>query len=105
LLRLSTRQVRRLQRRLRKQGDAAVVHGLRGKPSNRRLDPKAKHKILRAYRKDSAAGGGGRGPGARPAPPATRTAAAGRGGPASASWCRWTPRCMTGWRAAARSWC
>jgi transposase len=54
LLRLSIRQVRRLQRRLRKQGDAALVHGLRGKPSNRRLDPKAKHQILRAYRKDFA---------------------------------------------------
>jgi transposase len=54
LLRLSSRQVRRLQRRLRQQGDAALVHGLRGQPSNRRLDPKAKQKILRAYRKDFA---------------------------------------------------
>ncbi len=35
---------------------------------------------------------------------ATRTAAAGRGAPASASWCRWTPRSTTGWRAAARRW-
>lgn len=51
LLRLSTRQVRRLQRRLRQDGDAALVHGLRGKPSNRRLDPKAKQQVLRAYRK------------------------------------------------------
>jgi transposase len=54
LLRLSTRQVRRLQRRLQKQGDAALVHGLRGRPSNRRLDPKAKQRVLRAYRKDFA---------------------------------------------------
>src|SRR5712691_9964280 len=54
LLRLSTRQVRRLQRRLQKKGDAALVHGLRGRPSNRRRDPKDKQKILRAYRKDFA---------------------------------------------------
>jgi len=54
LLRLSTRQVRRLQRRLQKQGDTALVHGLRGRPSNRRLDPKAKQRVLRAYRKDFA---------------------------------------------------
>jgi hypothetical protein len=54
LLRLSTRQVRRLQRRRRKRGDAGLVHGLRGRPSNRRLDPKVKQKILRAYRKDFA---------------------------------------------------
>jgi transposase len=51
LLRLSTRQLRRLQRRLHQDGDQALVHGLRGKPSNRRLDPKTKQQILRAYRK------------------------------------------------------
>jgi transposase len=51
LLRLSVRQVRRLLRRLEDQGDAALVHGLRGRPSNRRLDPKLRHKVLRAYRK------------------------------------------------------
>ena len=38
MLKLSGRQVRRLQRKLEKQGDAALVHGLRGKPSNRRCD-------------------------------------------------------------------
>jgi transposase len=54
LLRLSTRQVRRLQRRLQKRGDASLVHGLRGRPSNRRLDPKTKQQILRAYRKEFA---------------------------------------------------
>ena len=32
---VSPRQVRRLLRRLREQGDAAVVHALRGRPSNR----------------------------------------------------------------------
>ena len=36
LLKLSTRQVRRLQRRLAAQGDAGLVHKLRGRPSNHR---------------------------------------------------------------------
>ena len=38
LLRRSVRHVRRLQRRLEAQGDGALVHGLRGRPSNRRAD-------------------------------------------------------------------
>jgi predicted ArsR family transcriptional regulator len=33
---LSTRQVKRLLYALKKRGDKAMVHGLRGKPSNRR---------------------------------------------------------------------
>jgi hypothetical protein len=52
LLRLSTRQVRRLQLKLRAKGDAALVHGLRGRPSNRRADPQLKAAVLRAYRQD-----------------------------------------------------
>jgi transposase len=52
LLRLSVRQVRRIQRRLEQQGDGAVVHRLRGRPSNRRLDPTLRQKVLRAYRRD-----------------------------------------------------
>jgi transposase len=51
LLGLSTRQVRRLQRKLEAQGDAALVHGLRGRPSNRRLDPALRQKVLQAYRR------------------------------------------------------
>ena len=51
LLRLSARQVRRLQRRLSEQGDAGVVHRLRGQPSNHRIDPAVKRKILLAYRR------------------------------------------------------
>src|SRR5437879_8540108 len=52
LLRLSTRQVRRLRRRLDADGDQAVVHRLRGRPSNRRLDPAQRQKVLDAYRRD-----------------------------------------------------
>ena len=54
LLGLSVRQVRRLQRKLQRDGDAALVHGLRGKPSNRRLDPQLRQKVLDAYRADFA---------------------------------------------------
>src|SRR5450755_4746845 len=35
LLGLSSRQVRRIQRKLEAEGDRALVHGLRGQPSNR----------------------------------------------------------------------
>jgi hypothetical protein len=54
LLRLSTRQVRRIRRRLEAEGDQAVVHRLRGRPSNRRTDPARRHKILQADRRDYA---------------------------------------------------
>jgi hypothetical protein len=50
LLKRSVRQVRRLQRRLESQGDGAVVHGLRGRPSNRRIDPAVKKSALALYR-------------------------------------------------------
>ena len=40
---VSTRHVKRLLRALKKRGDQAVIHGLRGKPSNRRI-PGAKEK-------------------------------------------------------------
>ena len=51
LLKRSTRQVRRLQRRLAADGDAALVHGLRGRPSNHRHDPDLRRRVLRAYRR------------------------------------------------------
>src|SRR5882757_553992 len=34
---VSSRRVKRLLRALKKRGDKAVIHGLRGKPSNRRI--------------------------------------------------------------------
>ena len=39
VLGLCPKQVSRLRRRYREQGDAGLVHRLRGQPSNRRLDP------------------------------------------------------------------
>src|SRR4051812_9659176 len=50
LLQITVRQVRRIQRKLEAGGDRAVVHGLRGKPSNHRPDARLKRKALAAYR-------------------------------------------------------
>src|SRR2546428_14156885 len=45
-LKITARQVRRLLLRLREQGDRGLIHGLRGRPSNRRLAPVFEQKIL-----------------------------------------------------------
>ena len=52
LLRLSTRQVRRLQERFAAEGDQAVVHRLRGRPSNRRSADALRQKVLKIYKRD-----------------------------------------------------
>jgi transposase len=49
---LSTRQVRRLQRRLKDHGDRAVVHKLRGRPSNNARDAALRQRVLLLYRSD-----------------------------------------------------
>jgi hypothetical protein len=51
LLEMSVRHVRRLQRKLEAGGDAALVHGLRGKPSNHQVPKKLKRAVLAAYRR------------------------------------------------------
>ena len=50
LLDLTTRHVRRRQRKLAAGGDAALVHRLRGQPSNHRPDPAFRRTVLDAYR-------------------------------------------------------
>jgi transposase len=50
LLGITPRHVRRLLRRLRDGGDAALSHGLRGRPSNRRADADLRQRILQEYR-------------------------------------------------------
>lgn len=52
LLHVSERQVRRLQRRLEAEGDGAVVHRLRGRPSNRQLGGKLREQVLEVYQKE-----------------------------------------------------
>ena len=49
-LRLSDRQVRRLLQRLRKVGDRGLVHGLRGRPSNRKISADIEQRSLRRLR-------------------------------------------------------
>src|SRR6266404_3884465 len=46
------RHIRRLLVKLRKQGDAAVVHALRGQSSNRKLDEKIKTKAMAMLRQE-----------------------------------------------------
>ncbi len=48
---LSSRQVRRLAKRVRSEGDRGVIHRLRGRPSNRRLDAKLRERALRLLRR------------------------------------------------------
>jgi len=43
---ITERQVRRLLKRLRKGGDKAVLHGLRGTPSNRKRDPEIQQRAM-----------------------------------------------------------
>lgn len=127
LLRLTPRHVHRLLQRLQTGGDAALIHGLRGQPSNYGKPAPLRRRVLQLYRKDypdfgptfaaeklaergldvsadtlrrwllaEACGNA--------SAAARRTAAAGHAAPASANWCRWTPRSTTGPRAAARTW-
>ena len=57
-LQRSTRQVRRLQRRVQAEGDRGVVHRLRGRPSNRKIDERQQRQMLRELRKPCYAGFG-----------------------------------------------
>ena len=47
LLKLSTRQVRRLQRKLQEKGAEGVIHGNRGRKSRRRIKESVREKIIR----------------------------------------------------------
>jgi hypothetical protein len=49
LLKLTPRHLRRLLGKLRQDGDTALVHGLRGRPSNHACDPELKATVLAAY--------------------------------------------------------
>jgi transposase len=53
-MRVTARWVRKLVKRMKKQGDAVVVHGLRGRTSNRKLSDKTHRQALRASRCSSA---------------------------------------------------
>jgi hypothetical protein len=50
LLDITPRQVRRLLRKIHDGGDAALRHGLRGRPSNRQVHDELRHRVLEQYR-------------------------------------------------------
>lgn len=50
LLGKSYRQCRRKYKRYKKEGDRGLVHGGRGRPSNRRIDPVVRGEIIEAYK-------------------------------------------------------
>ncbi len=52
LLRLTPRHVHRLLQRLQTGGDAALIHGLRGQPSNYGKPAPLRRRVLQLYRKD-----------------------------------------------------
>jgi len=52
LLGCSVRQVRRIRRRLEREGDRGVVHRLRGQPSNRRIAPELRREAVEIYREN-----------------------------------------------------
>jgi hypothetical protein len=54
LLGLTSRQIRRIQRKLEACGDGAIIHKLRGRPSNHRIDLEQRQKVLAIYRAELA---------------------------------------------------
>jgi hypothetical protein len=54
LLELSNRQIRGIVKRLQGEAYAALVHRLRGRPSNRRHNPAIKEQALAIYRQEYA---------------------------------------------------
>jgi hypothetical protein len=49
ILSLTSRQIRRLAKRVKGEGDRGIVHKSRGKPSNRRIEDKVKARVIRLY--------------------------------------------------------
>jgi hypothetical protein len=50
ILSLSGRHIRRIVKRIRKEGSQGIVHRSRGKPSNRRISDKMKERVITLYR-------------------------------------------------------
>jgi len=50
ILSLSGRQIRRIVKRIRSEGDRGAIHKSRGRPSNRRISHKIKDRVIRLYR-------------------------------------------------------
>jgi transposase len=82
LLHLSYRQAKRVYRRYRREGHKGLLHGLRGRESNRKVDEKKRRAILEKYKEKYWDYGS-----------------------TLARWCRWMDRTMTGSRDGRRGRC
>ena len=51
LLDLSSRQIRRIVKRVGEKGNKGIIHRSRGQPSHRRLPERIKNKVIALYRK------------------------------------------------------
>jgi hypothetical protein len=51
ILSLSSRQVRRIMKRITTEGDQGIIHKSRGRPSTRRISAKIRNKVIQLYRK------------------------------------------------------
>jgi hypothetical protein len=50
ILLLSCRQIRRIVKRIKIEGDKGIIHKSRGRPSNRRIPGRIKDKVMSLYR-------------------------------------------------------
>jgi len=50
ILSLSSRQIRRVVRRVKREGQRGIVHRSRGRPSNRKMSDQLKEKVIKLYR-------------------------------------------------------
>ena len=50
ILSLSCRQIRRVVKRIKIEGDKGIIHKSRGRPSNRRIPDRIKDKVINLYR-------------------------------------------------------
>jgi len=51
LLGLTSRQIRRIVKRVKKEGDVGIIHKNRGKESNRKIEGKIQRKVMKLYEK------------------------------------------------------
>ncbi len=51
ILSLSPRQIRRIVKRIRREGERGIIHQSRGRPSNRRIAGKIRDKVIELYRR------------------------------------------------------
>ena len=126
---LSVRHVKRLLFRLKKRGDKAVVHGLRGKPSNRRIEEEIEQEAVKILSTPVYQGFGptlaaeylgqkhgieasketvrqwmiAASCGGRRKRRSSKCMSGGRGGAALENWCSGTPASTIGWRGGERS--